>query len=237
MGRYLLVWVLSGGGCGLRENCNSKVDCEFVYVNRKYASKIYVIRSINSIFEKLERQMSDQTRQSDPNVRKRAQVGEGGGSGAGLALLDDRLNRELIDRLQRDGRMAFSEIAQQLGVSEGTVRNRVGAMKSGGALRIVAITDPGVSEYRTEAMIGLKVAPGHRPEDVATRLAQLDEIVYVVWVSGAYDLLIEIVSEDRAGFLSVLSEHVHNSPDIGSSDVMTGLKNFKNQFLLKSNWG
>lgn len=181
--------------------------------------------------------MSDQTSQTDPNVRKRNLSGESSGRSAGLALLDDRLNREIIDRLQRDGRMAFSEIAQQLGVSEGTVRNRVGAMKSGGALRIVAITDPGVSEYRTEAMIGLKVAPGHRPEDVATRLAQLEEIVYVVWVSGTYDLLIEIVSEDRAGFLSVLSEHVHNSPDIGSSDVMTGLKNFKNQFLLKSNWG
>jgi Lrp/AsnC family transcriptional regulator for asnA, asnC and gidA len=180
--------------------------------------------------------MTDQTRQSGPNAQKRNLRAESGGRNAGLALLDDRLNREIIDLLQRDGRMAFSEIAQLLGVSEGTVRNRVGAMKSGGALRIVAITDPGVSEYRTEAMIGLKIAPGHRPEDVAARLALLDEIVYVVWVSGTYDLLIEVVSEDRAGFLTVLSEHVHNSPDIGSSDVMTGLRNFKNQFLLKSNW-
>jgi Lrp/AsnC family transcriptional regulator for asnA, asnC and gidA len=153
------------------------------------------------------------------------------------SLLDDKLNREIIEHLQRDGRTAFSEIAQKLGVSEGTVRNRVGAMKASGGLRIVAITDPGASEYRTEAMIGLKVAPGHKPEDVAERLAALDETVYVVWVSGAYDLLIEVVSSDRAGFLDVLSNHIHKNPDVASCEVMTGLKSFKNQFLLKSNWG
>lgn len=157
--------------------------------------------------------------------------------GERMALLDDRVNREIIEYLQRDGRTAFSEIAQQLGVSEGTVRKRVGAMKAGGAIRIVAITDPGISEYRTEAMVGLKIAPGHRPEAVASRLAKLEQVVYVVWVSGAYDLLIEIVSDDRGGFLDVLSEHVHDCQDIASSDVMTGLKSFKNQFLLKSNWG
>lgn len=157
--------------------------------------------------------------------------------GQSPALRDDKLNREIIEYLRRDGRTAFSEIAQKLGVSEGTVRNRVGAMKASGELKIVAITDPGASEYRTEAMIGLKVAPGHRPEDVAKRLAALEETVYVVWVSGAYDLMIEVVSGDRAGFLDVLSNHIHNSPDVASCDVMTGLKNFKNQFLLKANWG
>lgn len=181
--------------------------------------------------------MADQSRHSGGTPGNRGAGTEAPVRGGSASLLDDRLNREIIDLLQRDGRMAYSEIAQRLGVSEGTVRNRVGALKSSGSLRIVAITDPGVSEYRTEAMVGLKIAPGHRPEDVAARLSVLDEVVYVVWVSGAYDLLIEIVSEDRASFLSLLSAHVHNSPDIGACDVMTGLKNFKNQFLLKSNWG
>jgi len=153
------------------------------------------------------------------------------------ALLSERLNREIINRLQKDGRTPFAEIAQSLGVSEGTIRNRVNAMKAGGGLRIVAITDPGISEYRTEAMVGLKVAAGYRPEDVATRLSGIAEVVYVVWVSGGFDLLIEIVSDDRAAFLEILSDHIHGQPDVASCDVMTGFKNFKNQFLLKSNWG
>lgn len=153
------------------------------------------------------------------------------------ASLNDRLNQEIVRCLQKDGRTPFAEIAQNLDVSEGTIRNRVNAMKSSGCLRIVAVTDSGVSEYRTEAMVGIRVAAGHRPETVAARLSAVEEIVYVVWVSGNYDLLIEIVADDRNTFLAMLSEHVYGREDIGSTEVMTGLMNFKNQFLLKSNWG
>ena len=153
------------------------------------------------------------------------------------ALLDDKLNREIVGHLQKDGRRAFSEIAQKLNVSEGTIRNRVKMMKTRGSLRIVAITDSGASEYRTEAMIGIRIAAGHKPEAVARRLSEIEEVVYVVWVSGNYDFLIEVVSDDHEAFLEILSEQVHGQDDIASSDVMTGLKNFKNQFLLKSEWG
>ena len=153
------------------------------------------------------------------------------------ASLDERLNREIVSHLQKDGRKAFSEIALKLNVSEGTVRNRVKLMKASGTLRIVAITDSGASEYRTEAVIGIRIAAGHTPEAVARRLSDIEEVVYVVWVSGNYDLLIEVVSDDREAFLKILSEHVNGQDDIASSDVMTGLKNFKNQFLLKSEWG
>ena len=152
------------------------------------------------------------------------------------STINNKLNREIIQRLQKDGRTPFSDIAQSLGVSEGTIRNRVSAMKDSGQLRIVAITDSGASEYRTEAMIGLRVAAGHRPERVATRLGALDEVVYVVWVSGTYDLLIEVIVDDRKSFLSLVSEHIYKAGDVASIDVMTGLMNFKNQFLLKNNW-
>ena len=149
---------------------------------------------------------------------------------------DDKLNRSIIAMLQRDGRMAYSEIAQELGVSEGTIRNRVGAMKHAGMLRIVAIADPVAAEYKTDAMLGLKVSPGHSPQAVAERLASLVDVVYILWVSGRYDLLIEVISNEPDDFLNFLEVEIHGQPDIASVEAMTGLKNFKNQFLLKRNW-
>ncbi|WP_282607138.1 Lrp/AsnC family transcriptional regulator [Pelagibius sp. Alg239-R121] len=149
---------------------------------------------------------------------------------------DDRLNRSIISLLQQDGRMAFSEVAQELGVSEGTIRNRVGSMKQAGMLRIVAMADPVAAEYKTDAMLGLKLASGHAPAAVAERLAALPDVVYILWVSGRFDLLVEVVSDDRNGFLDFLNREIHGQPDIASSETMTGLKNFKNQFLLKRNW-
>lgn len=148
----------------------------------------------------------------------------------------DTLNREIIRMLQDDGRMPFAEIAQTLDVSEGTIRNRVNAMKQNGQLRIVAIADPRAIEYRTDAMLGLKISPDTTPADVAERLGQLPEVVYILWLSGRYDLLVEVVTDDHNQLLAFLEEHVHGQPDIVSAETMTGLKNFKNQFLLKRNW-
>jgi Lrp/AsnC family transcriptional regulator for asnA, asnC and gidA len=148
----------------------------------------------------------------------------------------DKLNQSIIQMLQTDGRMPFSEIANELGVSEGTIRNRVANMKKAGLLRIVAIVDPTASEYKSDAMLGIKVASGYSVESVSQRLAASQDVVYILWVSGRFDLLVEIVSNDRQDFLDFLDQQIHSHPDINSSETMTGLKNFKNQFLLKRNW-
>lgn len=153
-----------------------------------------------------------------------------------VASPQDSLNRDIIRMLQRDGRTPYAEIASALEVSEGTIRNRVNWMKRSGVLRIVAIADPIAVEYRTEAMLGIKLAPGHTPEAVATRLGTHSEVVYVLWTAGRYDLLVEVVGDDRERFLTFLEREVHDHADIASVDIMTGLKNFKNQFLLKRNW-
>ena len=47
---------------------------------------------------------------------------------------------------------------------------------------------------------------------------------------------VEIVEDDREKFLHFLEEHVHGQMDITSVETMTGLRNYKNQFLLKHNW-
>jgi Lrp/AsnC family transcriptional regulator for asnA, asnC and gidA len=148
----------------------------------------------------------------------------------------DDLNRSIIQMLRHDGRTPFAEMAVALGVSEGTVRNRVNGLKQSGILRIVALVDPSAVEYETEAMLGLKMASGHAPQEIAERLNGCPEVIFILWVSGRFDLLVEIVAQDRDHFLKFLDEQVYSQGDIASVEVMTGLRNFKNQFLLKRNW-
>nr|WP_269150128.1 Lrp/AsnC family transcriptional regulator [Ruegeria lacuscaerulensis] len=150
--------------------------------------------------------------------------------------VDERLNSEIVRMLELDGRMAFSEIAQKLDVSEGTVRNRVNAMKEAGLLRIVAIADPTATEYKADAMICLKVAPGTTPQAVATRLGAVSSVVYILWVTGRFDLMVELVCDEPDDLATFLEDHIHGVEDIVDSEVMLGLRNFKNQFLLKRNW-
>ena len=149
---------------------------------------------------------------------------------------EDELNRRIIAFLEKDGRTAFSEIAQALGVSEGTIRNRVNALRDNNMLRIVAITDPVVRDYRTDAMVGIKVAAGISPAAYAARFENDHRVVFALWVVGRFDLILEIVSDDADALREFLDEEIHTSKDIAQAEVMLGLQNIKNQFLLKRDW-
>ena len=150
-----------------------------------------------------------------------------------IASTEDDLNRSIIKMLQQDGRLPYKDIAKALKVSEGTIRNRVQSMKQSGALKIVALTDPMAIRYQADAMIGIKVATPSTPRDAALRLAELGEVVYVLWVSGRFDLLIEVVCETSNAFQAFLERHCFGQDDIDQIEVMGGIEMFKNQFLLK----
>ena len=149
------------------------------------------------------------------------------------SLPTDELNRKIIAMLQQDGRIPYKDIAAELNVSEGTVRNRVNRMKEAGVLKIVALADPVAMRYQSDAMIGIKVSSVSTPGRVAERLSECQEVIYIVWVSGRYDLLVEIVSDSKEQFREFLQSHCFDNPDIGSFEVMTAIDMFKNQFFLK----
>jgi len=151
----------------------------------------------------------------------------------GVASPNDDLNQSIIKLLQDDGRMPYKDVARELDVSEGTIRNRVQSMKQSGLLKIVALADPMVVKYKADAMIGIKVASPATPKLVAERLAKFSEVVYVIWVSGRYDLLIEVVCESSQSFQEFLETHCFESADIDQIEIMSGIEMFKNQFLLK----
>ncbi len=151
----------------------------------------------------------------------------------GVASPTDDLNQSIIKLLQEDGRMPYKDVARALDVSEGTIRNRVQSMKQSGLLKIVALADPMAVKYKADAMIGIKVASPATPKQVAERLAKFSEVVYVIWVSGRYDLLIEVVCETSSGFQEFLESHCFESEDIDQIEIMSGIEMFKNQFLLK----
>jgi Lrp/AsnC family transcriptional regulator for asnA, asnC and gidA len=145
----------------------------------------------------------------------------------------DALNQEIIRLLQEDGRAAYDVIGQKLGVSGGTVRNRVTRMRDAGILRIVAVVDPVAVDYESDAMLGIKTAPGVAPTAVAERLDPHPAVVYVMWVGGRFDLLVEVVCDEETELTAFLNDHIHGQSDIAHVEVMTRLGMFKNQFLLK----
>ena len=106
-------------------------------------------------------------------------------------------------------------------------------MKQAGALQIAAIIDPMAIHYKVDAMIGLKVAPRSLPRQVAKRLAELDQITFIFWVAGRFDLLVEVVCGTDGEFRQFIEDELYGRVDVAEFEVMSGIEMFKNQFILR----
>src|SRR5512138_566782 len=86
----------------------------------------------------------------------------------------DEIDFQIISALQKDGRVAFAQIAEQLQVSPGMIRLRYNRLVEQGYLRVVAITNPLRMGYKTMAMIGIRV-DGSKLLEVAEKISKLEE--------------------------------------------------------------
>ena len=78
-----------------------------------------------------------------------------------VTLQSDRLDDidlYLLDALRKDGREAFSQIAEQLKVSPGMIRQRYNRLVEDGYLKVVAITNPIQRGFKTMACLRAEIS-------------------------------------------------------------------------------
>jgi Lrp/AsnC family transcriptional regulator for asnA, asnC and gidA len=141
---------------------------------------------------------------------------------SGFDDLDD-VDRYIIEAMRQDGRVAFAQIAQQLNVSPGMIRVRYNRLAEQGILKVVAITNPLRMGYSTMAMIGIRT-DGERMLEVAEKVSAFDEVIYLIVVSGRYDIMAEIVCRDHADFLRFLTEKLYKVEGVRESESFLHLK-------------
>ena len=107
----------------------------------------------------------------------------------------DAVDWEIIKVLEKNGRAANNDIAKLVGVSEGTVRNRIKKMTDNEFLRIKGLTNP--NERTDEALVymGIKIAVNRDSIKIAQAVAKLNCVKAVSIVTGRYDLLVEVYVE------------------------------------------
>lgn len=143
----------------------------------------------------------------------------------------DDVDKAIVEALQHDGRLPYTKLAAEVGLSEAAVRQRVGRLTESGVVQIVAVTDPLMLGFRRMAMIGLKVEGDLRA--VSAAIAAIPEVSYVVIVSGSFDMMMEVVCEDDDHLLSLLNDTVRSIPGVRSTETFTYLKLSKQTYA----WG
>lgn len=145
-------------------------------------------------------------------------------------LLDDT-DRAIVEQLQHDGRMPYTKLGAAVGLSEAAVRQRVQRLLDHGTIQVVAVTDPLSQGLRRAAMVAVRVDGDVR--EVARRIAELDEVVYLVHVAGGYDLLAEVVVADDEGLFDLLNAKVRAIPGVKRTESFVYLRLAKQTFT----WG
>jgi Lrp/AsnC family transcriptional regulator for asnA, asnC and gidA len=143
------------------------------------------------------------------------------------ALLDD-VDRAIITQLQVDGRLPYSKLGPLVGLSEAAVRQRVQRLTERGLMQVVAVTDPLVLRDSTMALVGLRVQGDSRT--VAEQLSALPESIYVVAVSGTFDVIVELVCDSREELLAVLNDKIRAIPEVTATESFMYLSLFKHTF-------
>ncbi|MFC7113736.1 Lrp/AsnC family transcriptional regulator [Natronoarchaeum sp. GCM10025703] len=105
----------------------------------------------------------------------------------------DDLDREILDVLRRDARTPYTEIAEQVDTSEGTVRNRVERMTEDGVIERFTVT---TRTGNVKAMIEVSVAVDVDTTAVSERMTDWKEVDFVWQVSGEEDVVLVVDAAD-----------------------------------------
>jgi DNA-binding Lrp family transcriptional regulator len=102
----------------------------------------------------------------------------------------DEIDKKILHLLNEDGRMSYREISRKLGVSVGTVHNRVEKlMKNGVIKKFVPVIDHSKLGYKLTAIIGVRVKGGVL-RNWEERTAYHKNVLAIYDVTGEFDAIL-----------------------------------------------
>jgi Lrp/AsnC family transcriptional regulator for asnA, asnC and gidA len=135
-------------------------------------------------------------------------------------VLDD-IDKAIIRELQLDGRTPYAKLGPAVGLSQAAARQRVQRLIENGVMQVVAVTDPLMLGFTLEAMIGVEVDGDLRA--VASKVAQVDNVDYVVLTTGRFDLVVEVVCRDHEELLHLINDVIRAIPGVRATETFTYL--------------
>jgi DNA-binding Lrp family transcriptional regulator len=115
----------------------------------------------------------------------------------------DDLDRRILSILRRDARTPYTEIAERVGTSEGTVRNRVDRLTEDGVIERFTVT---TRTGNVKAMIEISVEMNVNTAAVSERLVEWDEVDFVWQVSGEDDVVLVVDAVDTTAVNDLITQ-------------------------------
>lgn len=136
----------------------------------------------------------------------------------------DELSIAIIKQL-RDGRKSYKKIADELGVSENTVRARVTKLEDEGLLEIAGLVEPEAIPGHKVVIVGIKLKTMELVKK-GEEFSKLKGVVSVSVVTGRYDLMLVVFLNEGFGLLEFYTEEMARLEDVQSVETFVVYKGY-----------
>ena len=132
----------------------------------------------------------------------------------------DHLDDKIIEILKKDSRKAFVEIANELEVSEGTIRSRVKKLFEEGVIQAFTIK---TSSKNVKALVELKIDVNVNTSEIADQIASFPGVSEVYEVTGEEDI-VAIIDVTSSPQLNEIIERIRRYENVESTRTRLILK-------------
>ena len=144
----------------------------------------------------------------------------------------DAVDCQMIELLQKDGRISNTEIAKQVGISEATVRTRLNRLIKDEYIQIVAVSNPIKLGFNIVGTIRIYVEI-KKMEKIIGELGKLKSLWFIVQTTGGTGIDTEFVVKSIDELNELVFEKINKIDGIIRTDTTLFLKYIKRQY----DWG
>lgn len=120
----------------------------------------------------------------------------------------DPMDCRMIELLQKDGRVANTEIAKRLGISEATVRTRLARLIEEGVVQIVAVSNPLKLGFEVVGTIRIHVEV-RKMDRIIRELKTIKSLWHIVQTTGGTGIDTEFVLKDLNELNALIFEKIN----------------------------
>ena len=136
----------------------------------------------------------------------------------------DKINIDIMRQL-RDGRKSIKKIANEINISDNTVRSRMNKLLHEGVLEISGLVDPTSIPGHMVVLVGVKLSTMElvkRGKD----FKELRGVVSANVVTGRYDLILTVLLNEDFSLLQFYTEEVSRIKDVQSVETFVVYKSY-----------
>jgi Lrp/AsnC family transcriptional regulator, regulator for asnA, asnC and gidA len=144
----------------------------------------------------------------------------------------DRLDRQILSMLMRDAKMPYTEIAERLHVSGGTIHVRMKKLIEAGVVKSHnLVVDHAKLGYDISAYLGIYLDKSSLYDEVAKELERIPEVVEAHYTTGLYNIFVRVFCKDTNHLRDVLHDKIQKIMGIQRTETFISLQESINRPL------